>query len=146
MDIRILTRKNVNNGHYWWQEYHLVNQTSMWGNGLARLHAGLHLVVLHQYTGRLMTAESFTTWQMTSDAAFLSAFHNIQDGRLILILGAVRLLKPVHEQVCNILVSITDITLRRATSINQLIYPYLYQILALRRSRLFSARFHHLPG
>ncbi|KAK4317564.1 hypothetical protein Pmani_011368 [Petrolisthes manimaculis] len=70
------------------QEYQLVNKTTKWGSGMARLHAGLHLVVLHQYTGRLMAADSFTTWQMTSDTAFLSAFHNIQDGRLILILGA----------------------------------------------------------
>lgn len=68
-----------------------MNRTVQWGDKNKRYHAGLHLVVLHQYTGRLMTADLYTTWQMTSDAAFLSALNNIQDGRLILILGAVRL-------------------------------------------------------
>ncbi|KAK3859571.1 hypothetical protein Pcinc_034333 [Petrolisthes cinctipes] len=70
------------------QVYKCVNKTVQWGSKARRYHAGLHLVVLHQYTGRLMAADSFTTWQMTSDTAFLSALHNIQDGRLILILGA----------------------------------------------------------
>ncbi|KAK4308555.1 hypothetical protein Pmani_019760 [Petrolisthes manimaculis] len=70
------------------QVYQCVNKTVQWGSKARRYHAGLHLVVLHQYTGRLMAADSFTTWQMTSDTVFLSAFHNIQNGRLILILGA----------------------------------------------------------
>ena len=62
-----------------------------WGSERARLHAGLHLVSLHPLTGKVTAANSFMTWQVTSDAKFLEALQDTQDGRLLLVAGVVRL-------------------------------------------------------
>nr|XP_053634850.1 LOW QUALITY PROTEIN: protein O-linked-mannose beta-1,2-N-acetylglucosaminyltransferase 1-like [Cherax quadricarinatus] len=59
-----------------------------WGWGPVRLHAGLHLITLHQVTGQLMTSHSHMTWQPTFDEGFLQVLADIQDGRLLVILGA----------------------------------------------------------
>ncbi|KAG7178113.1 O-linked-mannose beta-1-2-N-acetylglucosaminyltransferase 1-like 8, partial [Homarus americanus] len=71
-----------------WQTYSVLNNTVSWGSGPVRLHAGLHLISLHQGTGQVMMADSYKTWQTTIDTIFLQALRKIQDGRLLVILGA----------------------------------------------------------
>ncbi|XP_069187637.1 uncharacterized protein [Procambarus clarkii] len=70
------------------QVYTDLNNTDTWDKELVRLHAGLHLVTLHQVTGRVMAAHSFMTWQFSLDKAFLKALADIQEGRLLVIMGA----------------------------------------------------------
>nr|XP_045596268.1 protein O-linked-mannose beta-1,2-N-acetylglucosaminyltransferase 1-like [Procambarus clarkii] len=70
------------------QVYTDLNNTDTWDEELVRLHAGLHLVTLHQVTGRVMAAHSFMTWQFSLDKAFLKALADIQEGRLLVIMGA----------------------------------------------------------
>ncbi|XP_042210079.1 uncharacterized protein LOC121857897 [Homarus americanus] len=70
------------------QVYSDLNNTMFWGSMKVRLHAGLHLITLHQVTGQVMTADSYMTWQATSDTQFISALKEIQNGRLLVIIGA----------------------------------------------------------
>ncbi|XP_045116725.1 protein O-linked-mannose beta-1,2-N-acetylglucosaminyltransferase 1-like isoform X2 [Portunus trituberculatus] len=70
------------------QVYQDLNRTMQWGKRHARLHAGLHLLSLHPTTGHVAAANSFITWQATSDAMFLKALRDSQDGRLLLVAGA----------------------------------------------------------
>ncbi|XP_069187638.1 protein O-linked-mannose beta-1,2-N-acetylglucosaminyltransferase 1-like [Procambarus clarkii] len=70
------------------QVYTDLNHTDTLGDGPVRLHAGLHLVTLHQVTGRVMAAHSYMTWQVSLDKAFLKALADIQEGRLLVIMGA----------------------------------------------------------
>lgn len=60
-----------------------------WGPDEARLHAGLHLLLLHQTAGSLVAAESFMTWQPELDKGFMQYWNEIQEGRLLVLLGAV---------------------------------------------------------
>lgn len=73
------------------QVYSDLNRTMAWGSKRARLHAGLHLVSLHPFTGQITAANSFMTWQATSDTQFLKALRDTQDSRLLLVAGVVRL-------------------------------------------------------
>lgn len=72
------------------QVYSDLNRTMLWGKERVRMHAGLHLISLHPHTGHVTAANSFTTWQVTSDTQFLDALRDSQDGRLLLVAGAVR--------------------------------------------------------
>lgn len=72
------------------QVYSDLNRTKLWGTGRVRFHAGLHLISLHPHTGHVTAANSFTTWQVTGDTEFLKALRDYQDGRLLLVAGAVR--------------------------------------------------------
>lgn len=69
--------------------YRAGPHTVAWGLGEARLHAGLHLLLLHQTAGSLVIAESFMTWQPELDKSFMQLWDEIQDGRLLVLLGAV---------------------------------------------------------
>lgn len=71
------------------QVYGDLNRTMLWGGQRVRFHAGLHLVSLHPHTGHVTAANSFMTWQATSDTQFLQALRDLQDGRLLLVAGAV---------------------------------------------------------
>lgn len=75
--------------------YSALNNTLSWGTGPVRLHAGLHLITLHQVTGQVMAADSYMTWQTTIDTLFLEALKETQDGRLLVILGAVSVKRNV---------------------------------------------------
>lgn len=63
--------------------------TMAWGTEKARLHAGLHVLVLHQTTGSLVAAKSFMTWQPELDKALMQYWNEIQEERLLVLLGAV---------------------------------------------------------
>ncbi|XP_045596267.2 protein O-linked-mannose beta-1,2-N-acetylglucosaminyltransferase 1-like [Procambarus clarkii] len=52
------------------------------------MSCGLHLVTLHPATGRVMAAHSYMTWQPALHKAFLEGLNDIQNGRLLVILGA----------------------------------------------------------
>nr|XP_027230650.1 protein O-linked-mannose beta-1,2-N-acetylglucosaminyltransferase 1-like [Penaeus vannamei] len=80
------------------QVYSMLNKTRPWGNGTARLHAGIHLLTLHQFTGKVMRSDLYMTWQPTSEAQFLAEMNRIQDGRLLVIMGAPRFLTYVAEE------------------------------------------------
>lgn len=71
------------------QVYSDLNRTMLWGKERIRFHAGLHLISLHPETGHVTAANSFMTWQVTSDTEFLKALRDHQDGRLLLVAGAV---------------------------------------------------------
>ncbi|XP_071518841.1 protein O-linked-mannose beta-1,2-N-acetylglucosaminyltransferase 1-like [Panulirus ornatus] len=70
------------------QVYSVLNITKIWKIGPVRLHAGIHLITLHQVTGQVMAANSYMTWQTGTDRQLLEDFQHIQDGRLLVILGA----------------------------------------------------------
>lgn len=72
------------------QVYSDLNRTTLWGKDRVRYHAGLHLLSLHPHTGHVTAANSFMTWQVTSDTQFLKALQDSQDGRLLLVVGVVR--------------------------------------------------------
>nr|XP_053634676.1 protein O-linked-mannose beta-1,2-N-acetylglucosaminyltransferase 1-like [Cherax quadricarinatus] len=85
------------------QVYSCLNKTMIWGNDHARLHAGLHLITLHQVTGQVMAAYSYMTWQPTSDTQFLEAVREMQDGRLLVIVGAPEFTVFLEEATITIL-------------------------------------------
>lgn len=64
---------------------------TVWGHEEVRLHAGLHLLLLHQTAGTFVAAEAFMTWQPELDKGFLQYWNEIQEGRLLVLLGAVSL-------------------------------------------------------
>ncbi|KAG7161020.1 O-linked-mannose beta-1-2-N-acetylglucosaminyltransferase 1-like 34, partial [Homarus americanus] len=70
------------------QVYSAYNKTVPWAGITARLHAGLHLITLHQSTGQVMRATSYMTWQTNTDRQFIKDLEEIQDSRLLVILGA----------------------------------------------------------
>ncbi|CAL4121125.1 unnamed protein product, partial [Meganyctiphanes norvegica] len=67
--------------------YKDINRTMPWGKRRERLHAGVHVVILHQLTGALMRAESFMTWQPSNHLMLATMLKTINDGRLCLLIG-----------------------------------------------------------
>nr|XP_045596269.1 protein O-linked-mannose beta-1,2-N-acetylglucosaminyltransferase 1-like [Procambarus clarkii] len=85
------------------QVYTDLNNTDTLGDGPVRLHAGLHLVTLHQVTGRVMAAHSYMTWQFSLDKYFLKALADIQEGRLLVIMGAPDFTSSLGEATIRVL-------------------------------------------
>ncbi|XP_045596272.2 protein O-linked-mannose beta-1,2-N-acetylglucosaminyltransferase 1 [Procambarus clarkii] len=85
------------------QIYTALNHTMAWGRGRARLHAGLHLITLNQDTGQVMAADSYMTWQPTSEGQFLAALHHTQRGRLLVIAGAPDFTSSLGEATIRVL-------------------------------------------
>lgn len=56
---------------------------------MRRFHAGVHVLVLNEATGHLMTSELFLTWQPTAHKMLATMMTTLQKGRLVLCLGAV---------------------------------------------------------
>lgn len=56
---------------------------------MRRFHAGVHVLVLHEATGHLMTSELFLTWQPTAHKMLATMMTTLQAGRLVLCLGVV---------------------------------------------------------
>lgn len=60
-----------------------------WGEGVIRLHAGVHLLTLHQQTGQLLSAATFLTWQPENSRQLLAALRDAGHGRLLFLLASV---------------------------------------------------------
>ncbi|XP_042888583.1 protein O-linked-mannose beta-1,2-N-acetylglucosaminyltransferase 1-like isoform X2 [Penaeus japonicus] len=88
------------------QVYSMLNKTRPWGTKTARLHAGIHLLTLHEFTGKVMRADLYMTWQPTSETQFLAELNQIQDGRLLVIMGAPQFLSDVADETLHHLVSL----------------------------------------
>lgn len=71
------------------QVYQVVNRTMAWGEGEARLHAGVHLLTLNQRSGRLLLATTFLTWQPETSRLLVAALRDAGQGRLLLLLASV---------------------------------------------------------
>ncbi|XP_068206009.1 protein O-linked-mannose beta-1,2-N-acetylglucosaminyltransferase 1-like [Palaemon carinicauda] len=79
--------------------YKMMNLTQPWGETTARLHAGVHLLILHQKSGAVMRIRNFYTWQPEIDLQLAMALHNVRRGRLIVLLGAPEFTQFLKSQV-----------------------------------------------
>ncbi|KAG7178115.1 O-linked-mannose beta-1-2-N-acetylglucosaminyltransferase 1-like 10, partial [Homarus americanus] len=69
------------------QVYRLFNKTLPWADNLARLHAGVHLLTLHERSGQVMRAATYLTWQPENNRQLSQALNDARDGRLLLLLA-----------------------------------------------------------
>ncbi|XP_064101826.1 protein O-linked-mannose beta-1,2-N-acetylglucosaminyltransferase 1-like [Macrobrachium nipponense] len=58
--------------------YKMVNKTHPWGETTARLHAGIHLLILHQKSGAVMRTRNFYTWQPELDRQLSMALDDVR--------------------------------------------------------------------
>ncbi|XP_045116726.1 protein O-linked-mannose beta-1,2-N-acetylglucosaminyltransferase 1-like [Portunus trituberculatus] len=59
-----------------------------WAGEQRRYHAGVHIIALHQSSGKMMQTRQFLTWQPTAHRMLAEALRALQEGRLVLVLGA----------------------------------------------------------
>ncbi|KAK7075878.1 hypothetical protein SK128_016410 [Halocaridina rubra] len=79
--------------------YHMVNKTIPWGSTTARVHAGVHLIVLHQKSGLVLRRGNFLTWQPEVHKQLLQALMDIKRGRLLILLGSPEFTQFLSEEV-----------------------------------------------
>ncbi|XP_042888585.1 protein O-linked-mannose beta-1,2-N-acetylglucosaminyltransferase 1-like [Penaeus japonicus] len=68
--------------------YRVVNKTVPWGAERARLHAGVHYVILNERSGQVMQAATFLTWQPEATRQLQDVVMSTRNGRVIVILAA----------------------------------------------------------
>ncbi|XP_053634674.1 uncharacterized protein [Cherax quadricarinatus] len=82
------------------QVYKLVNKTLEQGKNL-RLHAGVHMMTLHQRSGKVMRATTYLTWQPENSRQLSQAITDATDGRLLLFLATVTTNLILHYVIKN---------------------------------------------
>ncbi|KAK3859569.1 hypothetical protein Pcinc_034331 [Petrolisthes cinctipes] len=81
------------------QVYESVNRTMVWLDGMYRLHAGVHLLTLHQWTGRVLRTANFLTWQPETSRQLAAALRDAGHGRLLLLLASPEFTMYLSEEV-----------------------------------------------
>lgn len=61
-----------------------------WGTERARLHAGIHYVIINERSGQVMRATTFLTWQPEATRQLQDVVTSTRNGRVIVILATVR--------------------------------------------------------
>nr|XP_027230648.1 protein O-linked-mannose beta-1,2-N-acetylglucosaminyltransferase 1-like [Penaeus vannamei] len=69
------------------QAYRVINKTMPWGAGRARLHAGIHYVIMNERSGQVMRATTFFTWQPEATRQLQDVVRSTRNGRVIVILA-----------------------------------------------------------
>lgn len=62
-----------------------------WGAGRARLHAGIHYVIMNERSGQVMRATTFFTWQPEATRQLQDVVRSTRNGRVIVILATVNI-------------------------------------------------------
>ncbi|XP_071542894.1 protein O-linked-mannose beta-1,2-N-acetylglucosaminyltransferase 1-like [Panulirus ornatus] len=81
------------------QVYRLENKTLEWEGKTVRLHAGVHLLTLHERSGKVMRAATYLTWQPENNRQLSQALQDARDGRLLLLLATPEFTKFLGQQV-----------------------------------------------
>ncbi|KAK4317563.1 hypothetical protein Pmani_011367 [Petrolisthes manimaculis] len=81
------------------QVYESVNRTMVWLDGKLRLHAGVHLLTLHQWTGRVLRTANFLTWQPETSRQLAAALRDAGHGRLLLLLASPEFTMYLSDEV-----------------------------------------------
>ncbi|KAG7178117.1 putative O-linked-mannose beta-1-2-N-acetylglucosaminyltransferase 1-like 2, partial [Homarus americanus] len=68
--------------------YSAHNNTRMWAGEMKRFHAGVHVVVVHETRSIVMQEELFLTWQPSACRMLIRMIDAVQDGRIMIFLGA----------------------------------------------------------
>ncbi|XP_071542895.1 protein O-linked-mannose beta-1,2-N-acetylglucosaminyltransferase 1-like [Panulirus ornatus] len=68
--------------------YSAHNNTRVWAGEVRRFHAGVHVVVLHELHSTVMLHDHFLTWQPAASKMLYKMVDSVQEGRIILLLGA----------------------------------------------------------